>query len=161
MSVTSIEKDPTTRTMRITASFDAPVDAVWALWADPRLLERWWGPPTYPATVTEHDFRPGGKVEYHMTGPEGDRHGGWWRLTVVEPSQRIEFDDGFSDETGAPNPEMPVTAVAVTFEAAPDGGTRMVITSTFPSTEVMEQMIEMGMEEGMAAAMGQMDALLA
>ncbi len=161
MSVTNIEKDPASKTLRITASFDAPIQQVWQLWADPRRLERWWGPPTYPATVTEHDLRPGGSVKYHMTGPEGDEHGGWWAVTMVEELNRIEFDDGFADEAGRPNSEMPVTACGVTFEATPSGGTEMVITSTFPSSEVMEQMISMGMEEGMAAAMGQMDTLLA
>ena len=40
-------------------------------------------------------------------------------------------------------------------------GTRMVIETTFPSREAMEQMIEMGMEEGMSAAMGQIDGILA
>ncbi|WP_346270760.1 hypothetical protein [Pseudonocardia sp.] len=32
---------------------------------------------------------------------------------------------------------------------------------TFPSLEAMEQLIAMGMEEGMAAAVGQIDQLLA
>ena len=49
-----------------------PIARVWALWADPRKLERWWGPPTFPATVLEHDLRPGGKVSYYMTSPEGE-----------------------------------------------------------------------------------------
>ena len=62
MTVTAVDKDPTTRTMRITAEFDAPVERVWQLWSDPRLLERWWGPPTYPATFDEHDLTPGGTI---------------------------------------------------------------------------------------------------
>ena len=37
-------------TLTITAEFNAPVTRVWELWENPRLLERWWGPPTYPAT---------------------------------------------------------------------------------------------------------------
>ena len=49
----------------------------------------------------------------------------------------------------------------VTFDEHAGGGTTMAIESTFPSTEAMEQMLEMGMEEGLSSAMGQMDALLA
>ena len=56
MSVTSVHKDPETMTMTVTAEYDAPVARVWQLWADPRQLERWWGPPTYPATVVDHDL---------------------------------------------------------------------------------------------------------
>ena len=74
--VTSVVKKRDARTMTITAHFDAPIDRVWKVWSDPRQLERWWGPPTYPAIVSEHDLTPGGTVTYAMTGPEGDRHGG-------------------------------------------------------------------------------------
>ncbi len=49
---------PSARTMTLEAEFDASPERVWQLWADPRQLERWWGPPTYPATVTTHDLRP-------------------------------------------------------------------------------------------------------
>lgn len=71
MTITSVQKDTEDLSMTLAAEFDAPTERVWQLWDDPRQLERWWGPPTYPATVTSHDLRPGGRVEYHMTGPEG------------------------------------------------------------------------------------------
>jgi len=69
ITVTAVRKDPRSRTMTLEAEFDASPERVWQLWADPRQLERWWGPPTYSATVEAHDLRPGGRVEYHMTGP--------------------------------------------------------------------------------------------
>ena len=34
-------------TITVTATFDHPVEKVWDLYADPRKLERWWGPPTH------------------------------------------------------------------------------------------------------------------
>ena len=37
----------------------------------------------------------------------------------------------------------------------------MSIESTFPSTEAMEQLLAMGMEEGLTQAVGQIDAILA
>src|SRR6185369_15609894 len=69
MTVTAVHKDPEHLTMILDAEFEASPDRVWELWSDPRQLERWWGPPHYPATVTSHDLRAGGRVEYHMTGP--------------------------------------------------------------------------------------------
>jgi uncharacterized protein YndB with AHSA1/START domain len=160
MTVKDVTKDPATLTMVVTAAFDAPVERVWQLWADPRQLERWWGPPTYPATVVDHDLVPGGTVTYFMTGPEGDKHGGWWRVLAVDAPHSLEVQDGFSDDTGSPNPDMPSTIMRVVLSEE-GGGTKMVMTSTFPSLEAMEQLTDMGMEEGLRAAMAQMDEVLA
>jgi uncharacterized protein YndB with AHSA1/START domain len=161
MTVTDVRKDHETLTMTISAEFDAPIDRVWRLWEDPRLLERWWGPPTYPATMIEHDLSPGGRVHYSMTGPEGDTHHGWWRVIAVDAPTRLEFEDGFADESGEPKPELPTTTAVVTLSAKSGGGTRMAIETRFASTEDMEQILEMGAEEGMKEAMAQMDDLLA
>ena len=160
MTVSSVRKDPAAMTMTITAEFDAPIGRVWQLWSDPRQLERWWGPPTYPATVVEHDLSPGGRVSYFMTGPEGDTSGGWWRILAVEAPRRLEFEDGFADDTGQPNPDMPVMTIRVTLDETSAGSTRMEVETTFPSTEAMDQMLSMGMEEGMASAIGQIDELI-
>jgi uncharacterized protein YndB with AHSA1/START domain len=161
MTVTSVRKDPEALTMEIEAEFDAPVDGVWQMWANPRRLERWWGPPTYPATVVDHDLSPGGTVNYYMTGPEGDQPHGYWRVLVAEAPRRLEFEDGFADDSGTANPDLPTTMVRVSLDDRPGGGTRMSIESTFSSAEEMEQMVSMGMEEGMKQALGQIDGILA
>ncbi len=160
MSMTSITKDTATLTMTLVSDWNASVARVWQLWADPRQLEQWWGPPTYPATVVDHDLTVGGQVKYWMTGPEGDKHGGWFTFTAVDPPNSLEFEDGFADDSGNPNPNMPVGLVKVALTDH-DGGTRMTITNRFPSAESMEQLLAMGMEEGMAAAIGQIDGVLA
>jgi uncharacterized protein YndB with AHSA1/START domain len=160
MTVKDVKKDPATLTMVMTAEFDAPIERVWQLWADPRQLERWWGPPTYPATFVDHNLVPGGTAAYFMTGPEGDKPHGWWRVLAVDAPHSFEVEDGFADDTGAPNPDLPVTTMRVVL-AEEDGVTRVVITSTFPSIEAMEQLISMGVDEGLREAMGQMDAILA
>jgi uncharacterized protein YndB with AHSA1/START domain len=110
MTVTNVRRDTEAQTMTITAEFDAPVERVWKLWEDPRRLERWWGPPTWPATMVNHD--------------------------------------------------LPTMTIRVTLDDRPEGGTRMVIETTFPSREAMEQVIAMGVEEGFALAVGQMDDIL-
>ena len=158
MTVTSVEKDPAALTMTLHAAFDAPITSVWQLWADPRRLERWWGPPSHPATFVEHDLRDGGRVTYFMTGPDGEQYHGWWEVLDVEEPRRIEVRDGFG-HPDAPA-DMPVTTMRVTLDEA-GGGTRMTIVSTFASAEAMEQLVAMGMEEGIVAAMGQMDDILA
>ncbi|GAA3446919.1 SRPBCC family protein [Planomonospora venezuelensis] len=160
MSVTSIDKDFDNLTLTLVADFDAPVDRVWQLWADPRQLERWWGPPAYPATVQEHDLTPGGDVAYFMTGPDGGRLHGWWRITSVSPPESLEFLDGFADEDGKPVADMPTTTIRMRLTGNA-GGTRMEMRSAFDSREQMDRLMEMGMAEGLQQAVGQMDALLA
>jgi len=160
MTVTNVTKDPIALTMSITAEFDVSVERAWELWNDPRQLERWWGPPTYPATFVEHELTVGGVVRYYMTGPEGDRHSGWWRVVSVEAPHSLEVIDGFGDDADAPMPDMPTTSMQVTLTETTAGGTIMVIESRFPSTEAMGQLVAMGMEEGMRLALGQIDDIL-
>lgn len=160
MSVTSVDKDFDSLTLTLTADFAAPAKEVWELWADPRNLERWWGPPTHPATFEEHDLTPGGTVTYFMTGPEGEKYRGYWRVTAVDAPTSLEFDDGFADDSGAPIESMPVTSSRMELSEN-EGGTRMELRSVFDSREQMEQLDQMGMAEGLTLAIGQMDALLA
>jgi uncharacterized protein YndB with AHSA1/START domain len=159
MTVTSVDKDLEGLTLTLIADFDAPAERVWQLWADPRKLERWWGPPTHPATVEEHDLTPGGAVTYFMTAPDGEKFRGWWRVTSIDPPKSLEFTDGFAHDDGTPNTDLPVTSVHVQL-VEHGGATRMELRSSFDSREQMEQVLDMGAAEGLQQAVGQMDALL-
>ena len=162
MTVTAVSKDPAALTMTLTAEFDATPERVWQLWADPRQLERWWGPPAYPATFTKHDLAPGSHVEYYMTTPEGETPRGYWDIVEAEPPRYLNIQDGFANEDGTNNDEMPGPGgMNVTIEPVGDGRTRMTIESIFPDTATMEQLLAMGQEEGMTEAVGQIDAILA
>ena len=158
MTVTAVHKDPDALTLTLTAEFDATPERVWDLWADPRKLERWWGPPTYPATFTQHDLSPGSHVEYHMTGPTGDQPHGFWDIVEADPPRRLVYVDGFAHADGSPDDTFPRNEGIVTIDA---GRTRMSIESHFPSPEALEQMVAMGMVEGLTEAVGQIDAILA
>ncbi len=161
MSAVDITKDLENATLVVTSVFAASPDRVWRLWADPRQLERWWGPDPYPATVVDHDLRPGGHVSYYMTGPEGDQHKGYWRVTEVEPPRRLVFEDGFADDAGEPNDDLPVSRAKVTIEMVDDVHTRMTIESVYDTAADLEQILAMGMEEGIRTAVEQIHALLA
>jgi uncharacterized protein YndB with AHSA1/START domain len=160
MTVISVDKDAAARTMTITAHFDAPIDRVWQVWSDPRQLERWWGPPTYPATVTEHDLAPGGTVAYTMTGPEGDRRHGRWRVRAVDPPHTLEVEDGVADADGAPRSDKPTAVMRIALSEPAGGGTQMVLTVAWESDEGMDWMLATGTDTGMTAAVGQIDELL-
>ena len=159
MSVVITTQDPERLTLTIVADLAAPPARVWDLWADPRRLERWWGPPTWPATFTEHDVAVDGTSRYFMTGPNGEKAHGWWRTLAIDEPRSLEFEDGFSDESGAPSPDLPTIRARVDLEEAADG-TRMTVVSRFATQEQMQQVLDMGMLEGMREAMNQIDGLL-
>ena len=160
MTVISSHKNADTLSFTVVAEFDAGVERVWQVWEDPRKLERWWGPPTWPATFDSHDFVSGGKASYYMTGPEGEKSRGWWRFTAIDAPHRLEFDDGFADENGDPVPAMGTSHAVMKLEAI-DNRTRMTMVSTFDSADALEKVIAMGMEEGIKQALAQIDAILA
>jgi uncharacterized protein YndB with AHSA1/START domain len=160
MPVVEIHKDTKALTMKVVAQFAAPVARVWAAYADARQLERFWGPPQWPATFTRHDFKVGGRSEYYKTGPNGEKSSGYWEFTNIDEPKAFEVKDGFLGADGKPDPNMPNMRMRFTFEPH-DGGTRMTTLTTFPSLEALETLLKMGMEEGLKAAMGQIDAVLA
>lgn len=160
MPVTEITKDLDTRTITITADFAAPVERIWQVYADPRQLERVFGPPGFPATVVQLELRPGGRMHYYMTGPEGQRFHGVWDVTEVDEPRTFSFTDGFADESFTVDPGMPVSENTYTFTEH-DGGTRAVYTSRYASSEALQQVLDMGVEEGATTAINQIDDLLA
>jgi uncharacterized protein YndB with AHSA1/START domain len=158
VSITSVDTDYDNLTITLVADFDAPIQQVWELWSDPRKLERWWGPPTDPATVEKHALTPGGEVTYFMTGPEGDTWG-MWRVMVVDSPTSLEFTDAFAEPDGTPIADMPVSTVTVQLTER-DDGTRMERRVMLDSREDMEKLLSTGVVEGLRQAVGQMDALL-
>lgn len=160
MPVTSIEKDLDKLSIVVVADFAAPLARLWDAYMDPRQLERFWGPPTYPSTFLRHDAAVGGRSVYRMTGPEGDQHYGCWEWTGVNAPNSFEIVDWFADETGAPNTDLPGTHVSFEFEAT-QSGSRLTTVSRFDSLEQLEQVVGMGVIEGTSQAMSQIDAVLA
>ena len=160
MPVVSTETNVDALTMSVVAEWDASQQRAWQLFADPRQLERWWGPPEWPATFFRHDFTAGGKCAYFMTGPDGTKMYGWWKFLALEEPSRLEVEDGFADDNGEPTGQLGTSRMAVSIESS-GSGSRMTLVSTFESADQLAEMIAMGMEEGMGQALGQIDAILA
>jgi uncharacterized protein YndB with AHSA1/START domain len=159
MTLITSSSDPETLSMTLVAEFDAAPERVWDVWADPRKLERWYGPAPYPATFTRYEFEPGGQCRYSMTGPEDFLHHGWWRIDVLAAPRRIEFVNGLAGDDGEPVPGLEPVGGVVTLDPIATG-TRMTVLCRFPDAEAMEQ-LALGMQEGMSIAIEQIDAVLA
>jgi uncharacterized protein YndB with AHSA1/START domain len=159
MPITAVEKDVDALTLTIVAEFPVPVRRLWDAYADPRQLERFWGPEEWPATFTRHDMTVGGRSDYAMTGPDGERSAGYWEFTAVDEGSSFEVRDGFASEDGTPNTDMP--SMTMRFEFSGSGtGSKVVTTTRFGSLEELEQLLGMGMEEGMRSAMSQIDMVV-
>jgi uncharacterized protein YndB with AHSA1/START domain len=159
MPVTDVEKDVDALTLTITAEFDADANRLWELWSDPRQLERWWGPPSHPSTFVEHELTPGARTTYFMTGPDGEKHHGHWRIEEVDPPHRLHMTDDDVDEEGRPEDGGP-TGMTITIAEA-DGTATMSIQTHFADRQSMEQTIETGFEQGMTEMLNKLDPLLA
>jgi len=160
MPITSVEKDLDQLSITIVADFAAPLPRLWDAYVDPRQIERFWGPPSYPATFLRHDAAVGGRSVYKMTGPTGDEHYGCWEWTDVDAPASFDIIDWFADETGTPNTDLPPTRVTYSFEAT-ESGSRLTTVSRFDSLEQLQQLLEMQMLEGTKEAMSQIDGVLA
>ena len=153
MPLTSATKDAAKLTLTVIGDFPVPQQRLWDAYADPRQLERFWGPPAYPATFTLHDFHVGGRAEFFMTGPNGERWNGSWKFTAVNPISSFAADDGDGKVDDGP------ASMTFAFETTATGS-RMTGVTQFASVEAMEMMAS-AMEEGIRAATPQLDALLA
>lgn len=155
MPLTSVTKDAATLTLTVVGDYPVSQQRLWDAFADPRQLERFWGPPFAPATFTRHDFKVGGRAEYFLTLPDGGKWSGSWKFTAVNPITSFEALDG---EDNTEDESMPA-GMTFTFETTP-AGSRLTAVTRFASIEAMEQTAA-GMEEGLRAAMPQLDTLLA
>lgn len=158
MPVASITSDPQTLTVTVVADLAAPVARVWAAYTDPRQLERFWGPPGWPATFTAFDFTVAGRALYSMTGSHGETADGAWEFVVIEEPHRFEVVDAFVDDDGMPT-DGGQSRMSFVFEQSGEG-TRLTTTAYFLTLESLHLVLEMGMIEGTRMALGQLDAVL-
>lgn len=147
-------------TLTLVAHFDAAPRDVFAVYADPRRLERVWGPPTHPATFVAHELAPGRRSTYYMTGPDGTRYPGWWTVRTVDAPASFAFDDGFADEHFNALPGMPVAHSTFRFSPV-EGGTRAEYASTYDTADALDQALDSGLVEGLTSAINQVDGVIA
>lgn len=159
MPVTDVTTSAEELTLTMVGEFPVPVERLWSAFTDPRQLERFWGPPGWPAQFADFDFVPGGLAHYTMTSPRGEKSSGYWEFISIEDGTSFDVIDGFADEAGSPNDEMPSMRMTFAFTAT-DEGSRLVSTTFFPDLEQMEQLAQMGMVEGATLAYGQLDRVL-
>ncbi|MFS0866096.1 SRPBCC domain-containing protein [Microbacterium sp. 179-B 1A2 NHS] len=159
MPVTDITTDAEALTMTVTADAAAPVDRLWRAFTEPRQLERFWGPPGWPADFTAFDFAVGGYAQYAMTSPKGERSRGSWEFLSIDDGRSFEVIDRFVDADGAPMDGFPQMRMTFAF-ASTDAGSRLTNTTYFSTADALEEVVAMGAIDGSRMALAQLDAVL-
>lgn len=152
-------KDETNKKIHVVREFDAPVEKVWEAWTKPELLDQWWAPKPWKTNTRSMDFREGGRWNYTMDGPEGERHFCMVDYKTIIPKKSFTGLDAFTDEQGNISKEFPSMHWKCDFTPTPNG-TRVNVEVSFASLEDMNKIIEMGFQEGFEAAHGNLDELL-
>lgn len=166
MADVQVTKDLENKTLIIEYVANGPKEKVWRFYAEKEWFEQWWGPEGWETTTKEFDFRPGGRIHYDMHCVDKDQ-GEWydqhsWGLMLlqeIDEGKLIIFEDAFSDEEGAANSEMPTMQNTVELDEV-DGKTKIITRSVFETTEQMEEVIKMGVEEGWSSQLDKLDTLL-
>jgi uncharacterized protein YndB with AHSA1/START domain len=153
----SVDKENNIITVK--REFAAHVELVWDAYTKAEILDQWWAPKPWKAKTKTMDFREGGHWHYAMVGPEGEEH--WSRADYknIQPQKKFTGVDGFTDQEGKINEDMPQSKWDVTFN---DKGNNTLVEFhiTFPDLAQLEETIKMGFKEGLLSAMENLDALL-
>lgn len=147
-----------TKTVVVTAEFDAEHDLVWDAYTKPELLDQWWAPKPWASRTKAMEFREGGRRFYAMVSPEGMEKWSVQKYTSITPKTNFKLFNAFADENE--NPELPGSDWDLTFTEQ-DGRTTVTVSIYNESLERLEAMIAMGFKEGFTMTLGQLKDLLA
>lgn len=147
------------KTIVVNREFNAKLEMVWKAWTAPELLEQWWAPKPWRAETKSMDFREDGHWLYAMVGPKGERHWNMAQYISIENEKYFKAKDGFSDENGTINADLPQNLWENQYVSKNDQ-TLVIITLTFDTLEDLETIIKMGFKEGFTMGLNQLDELL-
>lgn len=145
--------------LTVTRAFDAPIDLVWRAWTEPDMLDQWWAPKPWQSRTKSMEFKEGGFRLYAMVGPEGEEHWGRSDYQSIDPQNSFSGEDAFCDSEGNINASMPVSQFTNQFTEGKAQVTVKII-SYYQSTDHLEQVIKMGMKEGLTMALDQLENVL-
>lgn len=160
LNKTSYTKNLEKNQLIVEREFAAAGDRVWDAFTKSEILDQWWAPRPWKAETKSMDFRAGGSWHYSMNGPEGEKHYALSNFKSINPKTNFETEDCFCDEAGVVNESVPKMHWSVNFEAV-DKATKVRVIVTFVSAEALQQIVDMGFQEGFAGAHDNLEELLA
>lgn len=155
----SFHVDMPSRRLTIRRDFNAPKSLVWDCYTKADLLDRWFAPDPFVAKTKSMSFQDGGHWLFAMVAPDGDEHWVRFDYETITPKDGYRAQDAFCDAQGVINRDLPISTWEVTFkEHSPR--TRVQIICTYETPEALQQVIDMGMQQGLEAALDALERLL-
>ena len=152
--------DQENRSITVVREFAGKRQLVWDCHTRRELLDRWFAPKPLTTKTKHMDFRAGGYWHYAMITPDNQHF--WNRLDykTISPIDGYTAEDGFCDQAGTVNSDMPGSHWSVAFA---DRGTRTLVTTliTYRSSEALQAAIAMGLKDGLTSTLERLDELLA
>jgi uncharacterized protein YndB with AHSA1/START domain len=156
---TEVVKDLKAKSIIVSREFEAPVELVWRAFTESEILDQWWGPSPWRAETKYHDFSVGGYWLYAMVSPENEKHWAKMNYLSIDTHKSFQLEDLFSDEDGNANLELPVSKGSNVFTATATG-TQVEFKMNYTTEEQIQQIVEMGFEQGITACMEQLNQLI-
>jgi uncharacterized protein YndB with AHSA1/START domain len=149
------------RTLVTTRVYDAPREAVYKAWTDPKQLAKWFPPEGFTSPRCEVDPRPGGVFRVDMKAPDGPPfdgavYPGAGTFREVVPNERIVF----TMEPEFDGQKLPMVTTTVRFEDAGAKKTRCTVEQALETVEAFQAMVKQGMERGIAQSLGKLAGVL-
>jgi uncharacterized protein YndB with AHSA1/START domain len=151
--------DEAKSTITIKREFAARRQLVWDCYTKSELLDKWFAPKPLTTKTKSMDFRAGGHWHYAMVEPNGQHYWGRLDYQTIHPIDNYTALDGFCDESGTLNPDLPRSKWNVTFS---DAATHTLVQTVvaYGSSEALQQVINMGLKEGLTSTLERLDELL-
>jgi uncharacterized protein YndB with AHSA1/START domain len=142
-------EDKVKKELTIIREFDAPIELVFSMWTDQKLLQQWWGPFGVTNPTCEFEAKVGGKIHIVMLAGEelGQLNGQEWPMTgivkEIDRPQKLVY----TSNAIVNGKEVLENLNTVTFEEV-EGKTKMtlhiIVTKTTPEAAGPLSGMEMG-----------------
>ena len=151
--------DKEKNTITVKREFAANRQLIWDCYTKSEMLDQWFAPEPFTTKTKSMDFNEGGHWHYAMVDPEGKEYWGWTEYTKIQPIDYYKTLDAFSDSEGNLNKDLPKAEWHVEFNDKNEN-TLVVTTVQYDSLEALDQVINMGMKEGLTSTLERLDKLL-
>ena len=151
--------DKEKNTITVKKEFAADRQLVWDCHTKSEFLDRWFAPKPFTTKTKVMEFREGGRWIYVMADPEGKEYWGRMDYLKINPIDSYQSLDAFCDDKGEVNADLPRSNWDVSFSDLGENSLVQTVV-TYKSLADLEAVIQMGMQEGLTAALEQLDALL-
>lgn len=122
--------NPKNRELRITKTFNAPIELVWEAWTNREHIVNWWAPTGFTTTIHKMDVREGGEWLMTLHGPDGKNYPNKSIFREIIPLKKIVYEHF--------NPDFIGTAV---FESK-NNKTLMEWALLFATTEMLKIVVK-------------------